>query len=122
AALEQTELAQVVQIDQQWVSGARRRARIRRVAGADRSDRQHLPPALTSFGEKFEKAVRLAAEIAHTKRAWQRARMQQDAAAALGGRLEPAGGRRSFNHRAPTPSRFGSAARRRQWRGPAHPR
>ena len=76
-------LDELVDVDEQRVARKGRRGLVRRIAEADRAERQDLPDVLARFFEEVDEAVCLLAEVADTVFRRQRRRVQQDASLML---------------------------------------
>ncbi len=79
--IQQSVLAQLVQVDHQRISSERRERLIRRISVARRTDGQHLPPTLPRRLQPVDKSLRGLAERADTVRRRQRGNVHKHSAA-----------------------------------------
>jgi hypothetical protein len=82
---EQPVLEQPFEADQQRIPRKRRKALVRGIAVASRSERQHLPQTLAGGGEEIDKRERTGAEVTDAEASRQRCRMQEHATGTTGG-------------------------------------
>ena len=95
-AVEPAARDQRLQRHHQRAAGERRRALVRRVAGADRRRRQPLPQALPRTRQPVDEAVGVGPEVADAVRPGQRGDVQQHAGSGVGSGSSSAPSRRSL--------------------------